>query len=110
MWLPPYFGDYAHLVTELLKNPFLGSGQGGIVPRHADTLFGERHSAFNPQPVPWLVPFLISALATREAAGAMTNKAAAQQATASAESAISWFLDDYCSRPFPWPFPGPPPW
>jgi hypothetical protein len=61
----------------------------------------------------WAAPFLISAVTTREAASAMENKEAAQQIIATAEIAISQFLDDYCGTPprlVPWPFPGPAPW
>jgi hypothetical protein len=64
-------------------------------------------------PIAWAVPFLISIVTSLEAASAMKDTAAAEQAIAVGERAISQFLDDYCGTPprlIPWPFPGPPPW
>lgn len=63
----------------------------------------------NPDPVPWAVEFLLSAISSKAAAANMTNREAAQQIIATADRAISSFLDsdDICPR---WPFPGPPPW
>jgi hypothetical protein len=58
----------------------------------------------------WAVPFLVSAVAAKQTASAMTSKAAAKQVSAAADAAIAGFLDDYCTPPFPWPYPGPPPW
>jgi len=61
----------------------------------------------------WARPFLTQALATKVAASAMTNRAAAQQVIAHAEATVAEFLDDYCGTPprlIPWPYPGPPPW
>lgn len=113
MWLPPYFGNYEQFLKELLHNPFLGSGQGGVP-----------HRAFeDPQPSPWrtaqfspaqqAVALLISAATTKETASAMSDKELAKQIVASADAAISEVMDDYCGTPprkVPWPFPGPPPW
>lgn len=113
MWLPPYFGSYEHLLKELLHNPFLGSGQGGVPPRAFE----------DPQPSPWraahigpaqqAVALLISAATAKETASAMADKELAKQIVASADAAISEVMDDYCGTPprkVPWPFPGPPPW
>jgi len=63
----------------------------------------------NPDPVPWAVAFLISAVSSKVATATMTNKTAAQNIVAGADRAISSFLDsdDICPR---WPYPGPPPW
>jgi hypothetical protein len=63
----------------------------------------------NPDPVPWAVTFLVSAVSSKVAAANMTNQAAAQQIIATADQAIAAFLDsdDICPR---WPYPGPPPW
>jgi hypothetical protein len=63
----------------------------------------------NPDPVPWSVAFLVSAVSSKAAAENMTNREAAQKFIAQADQAISSFLDsdDICPR---WPFPGPPPW
>jgi len=119
MWLPPYFGNYEDFLKALLHNPFLGSGRGpkplaaGPSPRMMHEPDAVAWRAANPEPVPWMLTFLISAVASKEAASAMTNRQAAQQITATAETAISQFLDDYCGTPprlIPWPFPGPPPW
>lgn len=70
-----------------------------------------------PSPDPWLthygVSFLVSAVASKVAATAMTNKEAAEKVARAADSSISQFIDDYCGTPprIPvWPFPGPPPW
>ena len=66
-----------------------------------------------PSPWAWAVPFLISLVATKDAASAMTNKEAAQQITATADRAIAQFLDDYCGTPLVrvhWPVSGPGPW
>jgi hypothetical protein len=41
-----------------------------------------------PSPWAWAVPFLISLVATKDAASAMTNKEAAQQITATADRAL----------------------
>jgi hypothetical protein len=63
----------------------------------------------NPDPVPWAVAFLLSAVSSRAAAAHMTNQEAAQKFIAESDRAISSFLDsdDICPR---WPYPGPPPW
>jgi len=83
----------------------IGNPQGGgsdINPQ----LFSERG---NPDPVPWAVAFLVSAVSSKVAAANMANKDAAQKIIATADQAIAGFLDsdDICPR---WPFPGPPPW
>jgi hypothetical protein len=116
MWLPPYFGNYEHFVKALLHNPFPGSSRSE--PQPQPWFFrGEPEPqpwhAFNPDPVPWAVAFLVSAASVKETASTMANKAAAEQVVATASAAISQFLDDYCGTPpraIPWPFPGPPPW
>jgi hypothetical protein len=71
--------------------------------------WGPAPSPLNPDPVPWSVAFLVSAVSSKEAAANMKNKDAAQQIIAAADQAIVGFLDsdDICPR---WPFPGPPPW
>jgi hypothetical protein len=63
----------------------------------------------SPDPVPWSVAFLVSAVSSKVAAASMTNQAAAQQIISAADRAISSFIDsdDICPR---WPYPGPPPW
>ena len=56
---------------------------------------------------------MISLVATKDAASAMTNKEAAQQITATADRALAQFLDDYCGTPpvrVHWPVSGPGPW
>ena len=70
---------------------------------------GPGDDVVNPDPVPWSVAFLVSAVSSKAAAGHMTNKAAAQHIIAAADQAIASFLDsdDICPR---WPYPGPPPW
>jgi hypothetical protein len=62
-----------------------------------------------PDPMPWAVAFLLSAVSSKVAAANMTNQTAAQQIIAGANQAITAFIDsdDICP---PWPFPGPPPW
>jgi hypothetical protein len=79
---------------------------------HEDTHFIEQHEGSprsNPDPVPWSVAFLVSAVSSKEAAANMTNKVAAQQIIAATDSSIGAFIDgdDICPR---WPYPGPPPW
>jgi hypothetical protein len=63
----------------------------------------------SPDPVPWSVAFLVSAVSSAQAAANMTNKAASQQIIAAANQTIAAFIDsdDICP---PWPWPGPPPW
>ncbi len=62
-----------------------------------------------PDPIPWSVTFLVSAVSSKVAAANMTNPAVAQQMMAAADQAITAFIDsdDICPR---WPYPGPPPW
>jgi hypothetical protein len=78
-----------------------GSGNSGIA------VFSERRE--NPDPVPWAVAFLVSAVSSKVAACNMTNQTAATQIATSADQTIAAFIDsdDICP---PWPFPGPPPW
>jgi hypothetical protein len=55
------------------------------------------------------VVFLVSAVSSKVAAAHMTNKEAARQIIATANQAITSYLDsdEICPR---WPYPGPPPW
>ncbi len=72
-----------------------------------------RREAEEPVPSPWreAVGSLISLVATKEAAAAMTNKVAAQQLIAAADAAISRIADEYCgTRMHIYPGPPPPPW
>jgi|SRR6516162_35243 hypothetical protein len=66
-----------------------------------------------PVPSPWreAVESLISLVATKEAAAAMTNQAAAQLVIAAADAAIARIEDEYCgTRVNIYPGPPPPPW
>jgi hypothetical protein len=72
----------------------------------------ERHEESpwnNPDPVPWSVAFLVSAVSSKEAAVNMTNKESAQQIIAATNASIAAFIDsdEICPR---WPWPGLPPW
>jgi hypothetical protein len=69
----------------------------------------ERSTRETPDPIPWAVAFLVSAVSSKVAAANMTNKTAAQQIIVGADQAITAFIDsdDICPR---WPLPGPPPW
>ncbi len=100
-----------------LKNPFGKPPPGVIFERRSphgqigNPWWGgsDIGSELNPDPVPWSVAFLVSAVSSKAAAASMSNKAAAQQFIAAADQAIAAFIDsdDICPR---WPFPGPPPW
>ncbi len=104
MLLPGYYPHYKQRPGILLSRewtPHRGPGGewGG----------SDVNPQLNPDPVPWSVAFLVSAVSSKVAAANMTNKAAAQQFIATTDQAITGFIDgdDICP---PWPFPGPPPW
>jgi hypothetical protein len=84
----------------------INPGQNGNPRWGGDDVFPQLNG---PEPIPWSVAFLVSAVSSKAAAANMTNKAAAQQIIASADQAITAFIDsdDICPR---WPYPGPPPW
>jgi hypothetical protein len=117
VWVPPYFGSYEQLVAELLNNPSLGSGRGGLVPAVRAEESRHHNSELNPQPLPPFQSPVISYLATlvsmQELSKNVANPAVAKQLATSADAAFAAFLDDYCGTPprqIPWPWPGPPPW
>jgi hypothetical protein len=107
-WVPPYFGSYQQLLQEELNNPRLGTywpGHFWVVTADA----ARRH----PQPWPWVVDALASAVAVRALAAGMPHGPGRSQLRGSADAAIQQILDDYCGTPprlVPWPWPGPPPW
>ena len=49
----------------------------------------EEDAPLNPDPVPWSVAFLVSAVSSKAAAANMTNKTAAAQIMAAADQAIA---------------------
>ena len=64
VWVPPYFGSYDQLVAELLNNPFLGSGRGGLVPSVKTDELRTRGAEINPQPLPPRYIAVVSYLST----------------------------------------------
>lgn len=104
---------YQHLPAQLAETPL--NNQQIIHPRIGPTpprSLIERHEGSlrdKPDPVPWSVAFLVSAVSSREAAANMSNKAAPQQIVAATNASIAAFIDsdDICPS---WPWPGPSPW
>lgn len=100
LWLNPY--GPTHLMPVVL------------VP--ATELGGHPGSGGNPEDekiAQWAVPHLIFVLTLAEAAGNMSDPAAAQKIIANGEATISQFFDDYCGTPprlANWTYPGPAPW
>lgn len=89
------------------QSPLGYSGPGH--PAWPPLIQGEERRAWPPDPVPWSVAFLVSAVSSKAAAEHMSDKAAAQRIIAAADASIAEFVDgdDICPR---WPWPGPPPW
>ena len=86
-----------------------GVAQGVPVRQRLTKFMETPHREIPPDPVPWSVAFLVSAVSSAQAAANMTNKSAAQQIVAATNQSIAAFIDsdDICP---PWPWPGPPPW
>jgi hypothetical protein len=118
IWLPPYLGDYDHLLKALINNPFLGIGRYGSHPPHLQQAL----RSTDPQPLPWrassplvsaAVEGFVSAAVAKTTVDGMSDKGAGKQIKEAADAAIAQLFDDYCGTPpkkWPWPYPGPPPW
>jgi hypothetical protein len=112
-WLPPYLGTWDQLIKELLHDPFLGSGRGGIVPTtHSDSpemLRLHKHLAGS-DPMPGVVSSLIGLVSLKQTASELPNGATKTGLIGSIGSSIAAEIDDICPPFRPWPWPGPPPW
>src|SRR5215210_1687968 len=66
-----------------------------------------------PHPEPWrssVVGAIISAVSIKEVAQRMREGNLGGQLAERSDRTISEIIDDYCTPPWRWPWPGPPPW
>ena len=66
-----------------------------------------------PFPQPWrssVVGAIISAVSIKEVAQRMREGNLGGQLAERSDRTISEIIDDYCTPPWRWPWPGPPPW
>lgn len=115
--LPPYLGSWEQLISELLRNPFLGSPWpphhqllASMRPRVGDEL------AIDSGPWPWAGPvkkiaaFLVSQISLKQLASSLPPEQAGPLIS-STDRSIAEEVDDICGTKVPgWHWPGPPPW